>query len=112
MSNHKIKTGIAGAGIAGLIAGMELQRAGHQVTIFESSARTGGRIQSLEVAGLLVETGPEFIHGNLKETLRLLKKYHIEYDSINGKMFRAQNGDLRETFDMSDDWDQLLDKMK
>ncbi|HEY4935879.1 MAG TPA: FAD-dependent oxidoreductase, partial [Puia sp.] len=111
MSKSKLNIGIAGAGIAGLVAGTELQRAGHQVSIFESSSRTGGRIQSMEVGGLLVESGPEFIHGNQKETLGLLKKYHIKYDLINGKMYSARDGALRETYEMAEGWDQLLDKM-
>jgi monoamine oxidase len=112
MSKFKLNIGIAGAGISGLVAGIELQRAGHHVSIFESSPRTGGRIQSIDVAGVLVETGPEFIHGHLKETLGLLKKYHIRYDLVHGKIYRAWDGKISETYEMADGWDQLLDKMK
>ncbi len=86
---NKYHIGIAGAGIAGLIAGRELLRAGHAVSIFEARPRTGGRIQSLEVDGYVVETGPEFIHGKLKETLSLLKEYGIPYVPIEGIMYRS-----------------------
>ena len=37
---------IVGAGIAGLCAGFELQRAGHQVEILEMQQRVGGRIKT------------------------------------------------------------------
>jgi monoamine oxidase len=107
-----VHIGIAGAGISGLVAGTELQRAGYRVSIFESDERAGGRIRTVEMAGILVETGPEFIHGKLKETIALLKKYRIMYEPIGGKMFRKQNGHFIETFELAKDWDLLLNKMK
>ena len=112
MPKLEFNIGIAGAGISGLMAGIELQRAGHQVTIFESSQRTGGRIQTIDVRGVWVETGPEFIHGHLKETIGLLKKYHIPFEPIHGKMYRVQDGKIIENYELADGWDQLLDKMK
>ena len=39
---------IIGAGMAGLLAGFELQRAGHRVHILEKSQRIGGRIKTFE----------------------------------------------------------------
>jgi monoamine oxidase len=112
MLKYDVNIGIAGAGISGLVAGIELQRAGYNVSIFEATHRTGGRIQSMEVAGFVVETGPEFIHGHLKETLGLLKKYDIGYDLIDGKMYSAQGGELKETYEILNGWDQMLDRMK
>jgi monoamine oxidase len=112
MSKFGLNIAIAGAGISGLIAGIELQRAGYQVSIFESSPRTGGRIESIEMAGVMVETGPEFIHGHLKETLGLLKKYKIRYETVHGKMYMVRDGKISENYEMADGWDQLLEKMK
>jgi monoamine oxidase len=109
---NKYHVGIAGAGISGLIAGRELLRAGHMVSIFEGRLRTGGRIQSLEVDGYVVDTGPEFIHGNLKETLGLLKEYEIPYVPIDGVMYRSNETGLAVSYDFVEGWDQLLDKMK
>src|ERR1700692_4874095 len=97
---YRYNIGIAGAGICGLVAGIELQGAGHPRSVFESRSRTGGRIESLQVGGLIVETGPEFIHGKLMETIGLLKKYQIPYDRINGKMYDARGGHLRVTYEM------------
>ena len=69
---NNLNIGIAGAGISGLLAGTELQRAGNSVSIFEARPRAGGRIHSILVDGIVIESGPDFIHGHLKETIRLL----------------------------------------
>src|SRR5450631_374015 len=99
-------------GIAGLAAGMLLQQAGYNVQILESGSVSGGRIQSRRINGYLIEAGPEFIHGNAKETIRLLKKYHIPFVPANGKMYRVRDGQFLETRDMNGDWDKLLIQMK
>lgn len=51
---------ILGAGLAGLGAGYELSRAGHEVTILEAQTRPGGRVHTLREPfsdGLYVNTG-------------------------------------------------------
>lgn len=111
MTEHKRNVGIAGAGIAGLVAGLELLDAGYAVSIFEAAASAGGRIQSITVDGIIIETGPEFIHGSPAETIALLRKYNIPFYRVWGKMFRASKGHLSETQEMIKDWDKLLEKM-
>ncbi|HEB88730.1 MAG TPA: FAD-binding protein, partial [Deltaproteobacteria bacterium] len=39
---------VVGGGLAGLVAGMRLQRAGHEVEIIEAAAAAGGRLRPLE----------------------------------------------------------------
>lgn len=52
---------IIGAGVTGLTAGFYLRRRGIPVTIYESSGRVGGVIQSLRRDGFLAEFGPNTI---------------------------------------------------
>jgi monoamine oxidase len=112
MTENNPIIGIAGAGIAGLTAGLELQHAGSSVSIFEARSRTGGRIYSFDLAGTVVEAGPEFIHGYCKETIGLLRKYKIPYEPVKGKMYAAYHGLLKENYEFVAGWDQLLKKMK
>ncbi|HEX3063187.1 MAG TPA: FAD-dependent oxidoreductase, partial [Usitatibacter sp.] len=54
------RVAVVGAGIAGLVAAYELMRAGHTVSVFEASARPGGRVRTRRDAfgdGLYVEEG-------------------------------------------------------
>ena len=102
---------VIGAGMAGLTAGLELSRAGYPVTIFEARERSGGRIHSIHYGEHVLETGPEFIHGHLRETLRLLKKYNITYVPVRGKMYHAKNGKLDTQEEMIEGWDIMLKKM-
>src|ERR1051325_5008297 len=52
---------IIGAGITGLTAAFYLKRQGVPVTVYESSGRVGGVIQSLKRDGYLAEFGPNTI---------------------------------------------------
>lgn len=48
---------IVGAGLAGLVCGRTLQRAGHNVVILEASDGVGGRVRSDKVNGFTLERG-------------------------------------------------------
>ena len=53
---------VVGAGLAGLVAADELQRAGVEVVVLEARSRVGGRVWSRELPnGSTVEMGAEFI---------------------------------------------------
>lgn len=87
---------IIGAGASGLIAARELCRKNLGVCVLEARGHIGGRILT-ENAGNFsqpVETGAEFIHGNLKHTIALLKEYKIGYTPTAGEMWRTKNGQL------------------
>lgn len=50
---------VAGGGISGLVAALELRRSGFEVTVLEASGRWGGCIGDHEVAGLTLDSGAE-----------------------------------------------------
>jgi len=52
-----IRVGILGAGIAGLVAAYELQRAGYAVEIFEANDRIGGRVWTVRGGDTVVQDG-------------------------------------------------------
>ena len=104
---------IIGAGASGLIAAKELSAKGKKVTVLEAKSRAGGRIHTLPVGMFLqpVETGPEFIHGNLPVTLQLLKEAGIRYTKVEGDMLRNTGGRWHETEEPTEGWDELMEKM-
>ena len=72
---------ILGAGIAGLVAGYELTKAGHRVTILEAKMRAGGRIETLRspfADDLYVETGAARIPDNHFWTLHYINHFGLE----------------------------------
>ncbi len=74
---------ILGAGLAGLSAGYELTRAGHDVTILEGQVRAGGRVQTVREPfpdGLFAEAGPARIPDTHHLTLKYAKQFGLELD--------------------------------
>src|SRR5271163_2191034 len=60
---NSTQVAVIGAGISGLACAYRLQQLGVDVTIFESSDRAGGLIDSVEKDGLLFEGGPQSFQG-------------------------------------------------
>jgi monoamine oxidase len=57
-----VRVAVAGAGLAGLTAACELQRAGADVVVLEARDRVGGRVWSRRLPnGAVVEMGAEFL---------------------------------------------------
>ena len=57
-----MKALVVGAGLAGLVAADELQRAGADVVVLEARDRVGGRVWSRRLDnGAVVEMGAEFV---------------------------------------------------
>ncbi|WPQ61512.1 NAD(P)/FAD-dependent oxidoreductase [Chitinophaga sancti] len=102
---------IIGAGAAGLMAAKELSTQ-YNVTILEARPQAGGRTTTRYPApGIHIETGAEFIHGELPITLSLLQEAGIPYHPINGEMALAENGELKQEESWMEDWDNLIGHM-
>jgi monoamine oxidase len=52
---------VVGGGLSGLVAARTLVRAGREVTVLEARARVGGRVCNVEVDGVVLEAGAQFI---------------------------------------------------
>lgn len=77
---------IIGAGWAGLAAAVEATRAGHQVSVFESSHACGGRARATTLGMadgtvLHVDNGQHILIGAYRQTLRLLQVVGVEVNS-------------------------------
>src|ERR1043165_1936350 len=88
---------IIGAGAAGLMAARELTRAGKRILILEARDRIGGRIYTFSGNGFSVpvEAGAEFIHGEAKVTMDVLKEYGIAYAKTDGAFKQIRQGEQR-----------------
>src|SRR5829696_2703023 len=91
-----IDTLVVGAGAAGLLAARELVRAGRRVLVLEASHRVGGRILTeFETrAGIPIELGAEFVHGDAPETTRLLDEARLATVPVLGRHYRSDRGEL------------------
>lgn len=71
---------VIGAGIAGLSAAWELERAGHDVVVFESASEIGGKIQRSRVRGLAfpLENGADAFLARVPDALELCAEIGIE----------------------------------
>jgi oxygen-dependent protoporphyrinogen oxidase len=74
-----IKTvAIIGGGITGLTAAFHLKRAGIPVTVYESTGRVGGAIQSIREDGYLAESGPNTILETSPRITQLIRDLGLE----------------------------------
>ena len=84
LSQHDVsstKIAIVGAGMAGLVAGYELKKAGYDVTILEAQNRIGGRVFTVREPfsdGLYGEAGAMRIPTTHKLTMGYIEKFRLE----------------------------------
>src|SRR3954463_11463901 len=64
---------VVGGGIAGLAAAYELSRHGERVTVVESAARVGGKLQVSDIDGIAVDEGAEQLLQRVPEGMALAR---------------------------------------
>lgn len=80
------------------MAARELARAGRRVLVLEASGRVGGRVRTLygTGAGVPVELGAEFVHGDAPETTKLLDEARLATVPVIGTHYKSDDGELSE----------------
>jgi oxygen-dependent protoporphyrinogen oxidase len=75
VSGHLV---VVGGGISGLSAAWEATRAGWDVTVLESSDRTGGKIRTTPFAGRLVDEGADTFLRRVPDALDLCREIGLD----------------------------------
>src|SRR4051794_36729741 len=90
------KVAVIGAGISGLCVAYRAQRAGANVTLFDSGTRVGGNIHTVANEGYLYEHGPNSLLANA-EIFELIDKLGLNDEILKTrpaakKRFILRNG--------------------
>jgi oxygen-dependent protoporphyrinogen oxidase len=85
-----VKVAVVGGGIAGLAAAYELQKAGAEFTLFESSNRLGGVIRTERVGDFLMEAGPDSWLSEKSAAVELCNELGLERQLIGSNDSRRK----------------------
>jgi monoamine oxidase len=103
---------VIGAGACGLIAARQLLRKGKSVIVLEARAQPGGRIRTItdhEFPNHL-ESGAEFIHGDLPVTLSVLKEYGISFLPVEGTFWQTRTSHITHENNFIEEHQRELEK--
>ena len=105
---------IVGAGVAGLAALRELNRAGVKALCLEARARIGGRILTVHdpLSPVPIELGAEFIHGRPPEIWNIVETAPLTVYDCTERALHIKNGRIQ---NRSDAWlpvDEIMAEME
>lgn len=107
---------VIGAGIAGLAAARELVRKGAGVVVLEARDRIGGRIETRDVGGEVVDLGATWIHGTKGNPIAALAREFslplvpTHWDDWKHRWF--PEADRRRAQDAADEIEDLFERSK
>ena len=78
-----MKVAVVGAGITGLAAGYEAAKTGVEVEVYEAAERGGGRIFTSELAGQLVDEGPDAFLARVPWAVELCRELGLEGELVS-----------------------------
>ena len=103
---------IVGAGVAGLAAAVELEKAGLRLAIFEARDRIGGRILTRRdpLSPVPIELGAEFLHGRPPEILDIARRIPIPLCDVAWNPIEHRSGEWRADIDMESESESLIEE--
>lgn len=99
---------VIGAGISGLACAYELQRAGHDVAVFERGAAVGGRMSSRVKDGYVFDLGADHLCDLYDDTKEYCREFGIAWEPMRFLAYRVvKNGNLITMDDAIGRWSKL-----
>lgn len=98
---------VIGAGMAGLTAAADLVKSDLSVIVLDARGRVGGRIATLHdpETPVPVELGAEFLHGEAKTTLELVRALRLTTHALDGDWWLTRRGRLSRV-----DFDDIVER--
>ncbi len=105
---------IVGAGVAGLSALAELDRAGLKVLCIEARDRIGGRIFTVNdgLSPIAIELGAEFVHGRPSEIWEIVRSNSLPVYDCAGSSVYVRNGQAQKDEDAWESVGQVMEEMR
>ncbi len=114
MASFDCDVAIVGAGVAGLAAFAELDRAGVRTLCIEARDRIGGRVRTEHdpLCALPIELGAEFIHGRPPEILEIARAAALPiYDCADASV-HIRDGQIRQPGDAWEPVGEVMEEMQ
>ena len=73
-----MRVAVAGGGLAGLVAALELSKSEHDITVYEARDEVGGRVRSVRRDGFVFDRGFQVLFTAYPETRR-----YLDYDALD-----------------------------